>query len=258
MEMPSVVTAQSYVEGDRDRPHCQARSASGRIAAMMSQPGENARRQAETPAEAWALLRAGNARFVRGTSERPHQDEARRRQTADGQAPFATVFGCMDSRVGAELIFDRGLGDLAVVRTAGHVLGNAVLGSLEFGHLGLGTPLIVVLGHDSCGAVNATIAAHETGDLPGGHIRDVVERLMPSLIASHLDLASLGPDELSDLHVRHTVRLLAERSPAIAQAISLGQLAVVGAAYRLAEGQVRLLDVIGDIGVDGAMSAAEI
>jgi carbonic anhydrase len=230
---------------------------------MTSQPGPNpptvpASRQARTPAEAWALLEAGNARFVEGTSERPNQDEARRRQTADGQTPFATVFGCMDSRVAAELVFDRGLGDLAVVRTAGHVLDNAVLGSLEFGHLGLGTPLIVVLGHDSCGAVRATLAANRTGDLPGGHIRDVVERLTPSLIEAHQDVEAIEPDELSVLHVRHTVRLIIERSPALAQAVALGSLAIVGAGYRLSQGKVRLLDVVGDIGVDGDIAAAAV
>lgn len=219
---------------------------------------EPARRQASTPAEAWALLEAGNERFVAGSSERPHQDLERRAATAAGQAPFATVFGCMDSRVAAELVFDRGLGDLAVVRTAGHVLDNAVLGSLEFGHLGLGTPLIVVLGHDSCGAVKATLAAAATGDLPGGHIRDVVERLTPTLISAQRDAATLDPDELAVLHVQHTVRLLVERSPALAQAVSLGRLAVVGARYRLAEGRVRLLDVVGDIGLDGGTAAASV
>lgn len=214
-------------------------------------------RQATTPAEAWALLKAGNDRFVSGSSERPHQDEGRRREVAEGQAPFATVFGCMDSRVAAELIFDRGLGDLAVVRTAGHVLDNAVLGSLEFGHLGLGTPLIVILGHDSCGAVKATLDANRTGAFPGGYIRDVVERLTPSLVSTPHG-GGLDPEQLSHAHVRQTVRLLVERSPALGHAVERGQLAVVGAGYRLDQGRVHLLDVIGDIGQDGDSAAVAV
>lgn len=210
-------------------------------------------RLASTPTEAWTLMRAGNARFVAGTSERPHQDLERRRQTASGQAPFATVFGCMDSRVAAELVFDRGLGDLAVVRTAGHVVDNTVLGSLEFGHAGLGTPLIVVLGHDSCGAVKATLAAHREGRMPTGFLRDLVERLTPSLISSAGGLGPLDevdPDKVSQEHVRHTVRLIGERSPLVAAAVAAGNLAVAGLTYHLADGEVRVVEVLGDIGED--------
>jgi carbonic anhydrase len=224
---------------------------------MTSDPTPAPFRQATTPAEAWALLKAGNERFVSGSSERPHQDVDRRREVAEGQAPFATIFGCMDSRVAAELIFDRGLGDLAVVRTAGHVLDNAVLGSLEFGHLGLGTPVIVILGHDSCGAVKATLDANRTGTFPGGYIRDVVERLTPSLISAPADAGDLT-DELSNLHVRETVRLLVERSPALGRAVEQGRLAVVGAGYRLEQGRVQLIDVIGDIGQDGDSAAVAV
>lgn len=218
---------------------------------MTSEPGVRTPSQAQTPADAWALLKAGNERFVAGTSQRPHQDEARRRATALGQTPFATVFGCMDSRVAAELVFDRGLGDLAVIRTAGHVVDNAVLGSLEFGVAGLGTPLIVVLGHDRCGAVNATLAAHRTGQMPHGYLRDLVERLTPSLIASHqntLSVDDIDPDELSDEHVRHTVRLLVERSFVLAQAVAEGRIAILGLGYHLADGQVHVIEGAGDVG----------
>ena len=89
--------------------------------------------ESPTPADAFALLLAGNRRFVAGTSQHPNQDAARRAEVAPGQRPFAVLFGCSDSRLAAEIIFDRGLGDLFVVRTAGHVMGAEVLGSVEYG-----------------------------------------------------------------------------------------------------------------------------
>ena len=115
-----------------------------------------------TPAEALQRLRAGNARFVAGASEHPNQDAARRESLTDGQHPFAVIFGCSDSRLAAEIIFDLGLGDTFVVRTAGQVVGNAALGSLEYSVTDLDVPLIVVLGHDSCGAVTAA-SGNSTG-----------------------------------------------------------------------------------------------
>ena len=116
-----------------------------------------------TPAEAWSALLAGNDRFVRGEMEHPSQGVDRRAALAAAQAPFAVLFGCSDSRVAAEIVFDRGLGDLFVVRTAGHVVDTTVLGSIEYGVQVLGAPLVVVLGHDSCGAVGAAADALATG-----------------------------------------------------------------------------------------------
>src|SRR6478735_1907906 len=111
--------------------------------------------QIPTPGDAFDLLMAGNQRFVSGAPEHPNQDATRRTEIAPSQQPFAVVFGCSDSRLAAEIIFDRGLGDLFVVRTAGHVLGAEALGSIEYGVALLDCPLVVVLGHDSCGAVTA-------------------------------------------------------------------------------------------------------
>ena len=119
-----------------------------------------------------------------GEREHPNQDVAIRHRLAGKQQPFAIFFGCADSRVAAEIIFDRGLGDLFVVRTAGHTVDSSVLGSMEFGVGVLGIPLIVILGHDSCGAVNAAVDAMTSGDLPGGFVRDIVERVMPSVLAA--------------------------------------------------------------------------
>ena len=201
-----------------------------------------------TPAEAWAELRAGNERFVAGQPAHPNQDAARRGELASGQAPFATFFGCGDSRVAAEVIFDQGLGDLFVVRTAGHVIHAGVLGSLEFAVEILGTPLVVVLGHDSCGAVKAAITHSENGSMPPGFIRDIVERVTPSVVAARL--ASGGTpntDEVEAEHVRQTLHLIADRSQLIAAAIEDGRCALAGLVYDLAEGRARVVETIGDL-----------
>jgi len=131
------------------------------------------------------------------------------------------------------------------------VVDTGVLGSLEFGVGVLDIPLIVILGHDSCGAVAATINAVDNGVLPSGYIRDIVERVTPSVLTAHRAGLS-SPDEIEAEHVRHTIRLLVERSSLIADRIESGRLAVVGAAYNLDEGRARVVDAVGDLGpVDG-------
>ena len=210
---------------------------------------------ATTPQQAWRALRDGNARFVTGRREHPNQDVDRRAELARGQSPFAVVFGCSDSRVAAEIIFDRGLGDLFVVRTAGHVVDSGVLGSIEFGATLLASPLVVVLGHDQCGAVTAALKAHATGQMPTGYVRDIVERVLPSVITAPPSSPGLSAaqrlDQVSDEHIRHTGQLIVERSAAIARLVDQGRCAVIGVAYRLEEGQARLVSAIGDIGEVG-------
>lgn len=199
-----------------------------------------------TPGQAWRELAAGNARFMAGAHEHPHQGVHDREALTASQTPFAIFFGCADSRVAAEIIFDQGLGDLFVVRTAGHVMDPSVLGSLEFGVDVLGCPLVVVLGHDSCGAVRAAIQASDSGQMPPGFLRDIVERVTPSVIAAR----RAGRDSVQEIereHVQATCRLMSERSASIAAAIREGRLAIVGAEYDLAEGEARLVDVVGTI-----------
>ncbi len=206
--------------------------------------------RSESPAAAWRALRKGNDRFVQGRREHPHQDADRRAELEAGQRPFALVFGCSDSRVAAEIIFDRGLGDLYVVRTAGHVVDTGVLGSIEFGVDVFEIPLVVVMGHDGCGAVVATLAAHASGQMPGGFVRDVVERVLPSVLTSRPG----GSDDLATVieeHTRHTARLLVERSAVLAKKVEQGSCAAVGLNYTLAQGNTRLLEVIGDVGEPG-------
>jgi carbonic anhydrase len=193
-----------------------------------------------TPAQAWQKLLDGNARFVAGTSVHPNQDAARRSSLVNEQNPFAIIFGCSDSRLAAEIIFDLGLGDAFVVRTAGHVLGDAVIGSLEYGVDVLNVPLIVILGHDSCGAVTAAKNTIDTGVMPRGGLRDLVERITPSVLTAR----RAGLDDINDMvieNVRQSSERLLDSSRAISEAVDAGRTAVVGVAYRLADGRAELV-----------------
>jgi carbonic anhydrase len=199
------------------------------------------------PVKAWTALREGNERFVLGAPEHPSQSIEDRVRLAEGQKPTAVVFGCADSRVAAEIIFDQGLGDMFVVRTAGHVIDNSVLGSIEFAVTVLNVPLIVVLGHDSCGAVKATLTALDSGTWPTGYVRDIVERVAPSIQMGRTAGLS-SADEFETRHVVETVSQLKERSLAINERIDAGTLAIAGATYHLADGKVALRHHVGNIG----------
>lgn len=211
----------------------------------------------KNPREAWDRLMRGNRRFVAGDRLHPNQDAHRRQDIAAAQAPFATIFSCADSRVASEIIFDQGLGDLFVVRTAGHVLDPCVIGSIEFGVEAVGSPLVVVMGHESCGAVKAAVEAADTGAFPPGYIRDVVEKVMPSVVQAQRQ----GPDggaHPGDWHVRRTVRMLAERSTILEHALDQDRVAIVGVNYGLTDGRIRLVDYLGDItGSAGARRAVD-
>ena len=202
------------------------------------------------PVTAWKALREGNERFVAGTPAHPSQSIEHRASLTEAQKPTAVVFGCADSRVAAEIIFDQGLGDMFVVRTAGHVIDSAVLGSIEYAVTVLSVPLIVVLGHDSCGAVKATLAAIDDGAVPGGYVRDVVERVTPSILLGRRD-GLTRVDEFEEKHVNETVNQLADRSTAISDALEAGTLAIAGVTYHLADGTTVLRQHLGDIGEQG-------
>jgi carbonic anhydrase len=200
-----------------------------------------------SPVTAWKALKEGNERFVAGKPEHPSQSIEHRASLAEAQKPIAVVFGCADSRVAAEIIFDQGLGDMFVVRTAGHVIDSAVLGSIEYAVTVLNVPLIVVLGHDSCGAVKATLDVLDNGVMPGGYVRDIVERITPTVLQGrHAGLTRV--DEFEARHVNETVTQLRVRSASIAAGLAAGTLAIVGLTYHLADGRVVLRDHLGDIG----------
>jgi carbonic anhydrase len=203
-----------------------------------------------TPAEAWTALREGNDRFVRGEMAHPSQSIERRSELSAEQHPFAVLFGCSDSRVAAEIIFDQGLGDLFVVRTAGHVLDTTVIGSIEYGVSVLGAPLVVVLGHDSCGAVAAATAALTDGQVPAGFVRAVVDRVIPSivgLVSSGQDVSTIEAAALGHEHVRHTVTMLQGYSVSLAEAVAEGRCAIIGLEYTLADGKVQVAEVVGQV-----------
>ncbi len=200
-----------------------------------------------TPADAWREMARGNQRFVAGAPLHPRQDVERREELATAQAPHAALFGCSDSRLAAEIIFDKGLGDLFVVRNAGQVISDSVIGSLEYAVAVLEVPLIVVLAHDACGAVRAAIDldAPDARPLPP-HIAGLIAAIRPSVRAA----ASRDPEDVGLTHLKRTVADLVARSELITDAVAAGTLAVVGANYKLLEGTAVPSVVIGDVGTD--------
>ncbi len=191
-----------------------------------------------SPDEALSKLKQGNERFVQGKSIRPHQDLNRIKEVAAGQAPFATIVGCSDSRVPNEIIFDQGVGDLFIVRTAGQVSTYASWGSIEFAEELLGTKLIVVLGHTQCGAVSAAVKLPEVP----GHIVTLINAIKPAV-----EKAREGhPADLLDAAIRENVRLQVEQlkslEPVLAKRIREGSVKIVGALYHLDSGKVEFLN----------------
>lgn len=201
----------------------------------------------QNPREAWQAMIDGNKRFVSGDLAHPRQDIDHRERLAEKQTPFAALFGCADSRLSAEIIFDVGLGDLFVVRNAGQVIAETILGSLEYAVEVLGVPVILVLGHDECGAIRATINATE-GNLnsQGEFIHNLVERIRPTVEAANL-AGKHEIDDITELHVQDTINELLTRSSLIANAVKAGKLAVVGANYKLTLGEVHPIVTVGDI-----------
>ncbi len=200
----------------------------------------------QTPAEAWAAMLDGNQRFVTDKPSHVRQDFGLRTELAKEQKPFAALFGCSDSRLSAEIIFDVGLGDLFVVRNAGQVIAETILGSLEYAVEVLGVPLILVLGHDECGAIRATMNSTEGQVMPQGEfIKNLVDRISPTVNAAKANgLHQI--DEITDLHVRDTINELIARSALIAERIESGKLAVVGANYKLTLGEIHEIVTIGN------------
>ncbi|WP_180989693.1 carbonic anhydrase [Streptomyces cahuitamycinicus] len=198
--------------------------------ATAATPNRDAPPRPVTPAEALRELAAGNRRWRAFRERHPHEDPTLRRTLATGQHPFAVVLGCIDSRVPPELVFDQGLGDLMTVRTAGEVLDEAVLGSVAYGVLELAIPLVVVLGHQSCGAVRAAVEAEESGTRLPAHMQYLVDQIGPAI-----DHGKEG-DARIDATVSANVRLVRSRlaaEPELAARIGTGELAIVGTRYEL-------------------------
>lgn len=200
--------------------------------------------QPHTAGEALERLLAGNARFVEGRALRPHSSARRREAVSAGQHPFAAVVACADSREAPELLFDCGLGDLFVVRTAGHVAGYTALGSIEFGALHLGIPLVLVLGHSHCGAVGAAIRAEGEAEAVPGHLGRLIEQITPRVRQAREEAGDLPAERWADrvtrLHVASTVETIRDNG-LFAPLLESGQLRVCGGLYDLATGKVELL-----------------
>jgi carbonic anhydrase len=188
----------------------------------------------KTPAEALAALRDGNQRFVDHKPEVRSTEEIERIWTviSAGQAPFATVLGCADSRLAPELIFDQFFGDIFVIREAGNIANSATnLGSLEYGQAVLGSKALLVLGHSSCGAVKAAFE----GATPGGNIQSIIDVIKPAIAgAADLDAAIIA-------NVRAVIATVREKSPLLRQAESDGKMSIVGAVYKISTGVVTFL-----------------
>lgn len=191
-----------------------------------------------TPGEAWRELAEGNRRWRTYRERHPHETPDLRQTLTTAQHPFAVVLGCIDSRVPPELVFDQGLGDLMTVRTAGEVLDEAVLGSVAYGVLELGIPLVVVLGHQSCGAVRAAVEAEESGGRLPAHIQYLADRITPAI--DHGKEGDARVDATVDANVR-LVRSELVAEPDLAARISTGRLAIVGARYELTDQRVHRL-----------------
>jgi carbonic anhydrase len=183
----------------------------------------------------------GNRNFVAGTPQHLRQGIETGRAIAGSQRPFAALFGCSDSRVSAELIFDLGLGDLFVIRNAGQVIAETILGSLEFAVEVLQVPIILVLGHDECGAVKATVSSLR-GELQteGEFIKNLVNRISPT-VSQSIARGKASIDEFTADHIVVTIDEILERSRLIAQRVREGKVAIVGANYRLDVGEVHRL-----------------
>ncbi|CAM3447971.1 carbonic anhydrase [Stackebrandtia soli] len=194
-----------------------------------------------SPDAALAELLEGNRRFVEGAPIHPHQDAAYRASIAVEQRPFAVIFGCSDSRLAAEIIFDRGLGDLFMVRTAGHIVGPGVLASIEYGVSVLGAPLVIVLGHDSCGAISAARAATNNETPMPENLRPIIDGVAPSIRLANARRVT-DADGITNLHVSRTVDMIASHSDEMSETVAAGRCTVVGMSYRLADGRVTLLD----------------
>ncbi len=193
---------------------------------------------------ALARLRAGNARFASGVrSLDALLTHTKRAELLGGQAPFAIVLGCSDSRVPAEIVFDQGLGDLFVIRVAGNIVASSQVGSVEFAAEQFGTRLVVVLGHAQCGAIQATVDALRAPDPSASRgVRSIVDRIRPSVEGVLAAGRGLADAELIHEAMRANVRASAEHlrhgSPILEQLIERNGLVVVGAEYSLETGVV--------------------
>jgi carbonic anhydrase len=185
--------------------------------------------------QALKLLLEGNQRFIAGKMEHPNQTPARRVEVAKGQHPFAAVLTCSDSRTGPEVVFDRGLGDIFVVRVAGNVADQVVIESLDYSVKHLGVRVVMILGHRRCGAVTAAVEGHEEP----GDVGPMLTELRPAVEASKGE-----PGDPVENAVRENVKLVVKKlatSEELAAMVKSGELKIVGGVYDLDTGKIEML-----------------
>lgn len=193
---------------------------------------------APSPTEALRILLEGNQRYVANYPVAPRRAADRRHETAKGQAPFAAILSCIDSRVPPEIVFDQGIGDLFVIRSAGHVLDNAIYGSIEFAAYKPAIPLVLVLGHSQCGAIKTTMRVLEERSTAPGHLDMLVKAIRPAV-----ERAKLQSEDVLDGAIRANIALtvnILRSLPMLATNVSSGKTLIVGAKYNLETGAVDL------------------
>lgn len=193
----------------------------------------------QTPASALERLKEGNARFAANAAVDLPVDEAKRQALTKGQSPFAIILSCADSRVPPEIIFNVGLGEIFIVRTAGQVTDKAVLASIEYAAEHLNVPLLVVMGHDSCGAVKATVETKPGAPSLGPNLDALVGAIRPAFdrMANPADLEHLREATLAN--VEQVVNNVLEQSAIVSHLASAGKIQIIGAFYELETGRVR-------------------
>jgi len=243
--VPAIALAEGGVEhapAPKPRPKAKPKAAAPAPAADPHAPaaGHAAGPPPVPPEEALARLMNGNARYVDGYAAHPHGDRPRRLEVATGQRPFATILACADSRVAPELIFDQGLGDLFVIRVAGNVVDDAVLASIEYSVIHLGSTLIMALGHERCGAVKATVDALAGRGSPED--RDTRIGALAALITPAVRAVPAGtadPVEAAvSLNAAHAAAEVFAGSRPLRTRVLAGQLKIVAARYDLDDGRV--------------------
>lgn len=191
--------------------------------------------------DAFEKLKAGNARFIEGKTLHAHESANWRKHLVQGQKPFATILGCSDSRVPVELVFDQGLGDIFVVRVAGNVIAPDVFGSIEYAIAHLHTPLLVVMGHEGCGAVTAAVDALAGPSDEPTSIKNLINLIEPGLPK---ELAGETKQQQVNSAVEHNVRWSLKQLARLPEAkahFENRKVTIVGAVYELGSGRVRFL-----------------
>jgi carbonic anhydrase len=231
--------ATNAASADHDHPTASAAPPSP-MAAPPNPAGATVEPLAANADQALQLLRDGNQRFAADRAQHVDDNLARRMAVSSTQRPFATILSCVDSRVPVELIFDRGIGDLVVIRSAGEVLDRSVVGSLEFGVAELNTPVLMVLGHQRCGALTAAVKAFDTRETQPGDLEYLVDALAPAV----RQVSGRPGDRVTNAVKANVALTIAQlrKSPVLGQAESTGKAKIVGGYYDLDTGKVDVLD----------------